>query len=181
MKKAVFLDRDGTIIRDVVYLNDPARIEVFTESYEAIKLLNEAGFMVILATNQSGIARGIVQEANLHLIHSTIVEDFKKNNAVIHDIYFSPHAVDSGAIERKPSPGMLLQAAEKHGIDLKKSWMVGDRMTDVEAGIRAGCRSILLQNHTTPPIDPQFPAPKITAKDMLDAARIILDADAGKK
>jgi len=177
MKKAVFLDRDGTIIRDMVYLNDPAKIEVFPESYEAIKLLNKRGYLIIVITNQSGVARGIVQEKILKEINSIIVEDFKQKEAIIHDVYYCAEAVDSGSHFRKPNPGMLQDAAHKHDIDLKKSWMVGDRMTDVEAGLRAGCRSILLQNSTTPPIDTSFAAPQIISKDMLDAAKYILEFD----
>ncbi len=177
MKKAVFLDRDGTIIKDMVYLNDPSNIHVFKESYEAIEQLNRNGYTIIVVTNQSGVARGIVKESILKEINSIIVEDFKKNGAEIHDVYYCAEAVDSGSHLRKPNPGMLLEASQKHGIDLKKSWMIGDRMTDVEAGLRAGCRSILLQNETTPPIDGSFPPPKVIAKDMLDAVKFILESD----
>ena len=172
--KAVFLDRDGTIIKDMIYLNDPAKIEVFPESYEAIELMNKQNYLVILATNQSGVARGIVKESILQEINSIIIEDFKTKGAIIHDVYYAPDAVDSGSFNRTPQPGMLLQAAQKYDIDLKKSWMVGDRMTDVEAGLRAGCRSILLQNELTPPIDKEFAAPQIIVKNVLQAAQHIL-------
>ncbi len=172
MKKAVFLDRDGTIIRDMVYLNDPAAIDVFTESYEAIKLLNQAGYVIILVTNQSGVARGIVQEPILKQINQIIVDDFRKNGAEILDVYYCAESVDSNHANRKPNPGMLLDAAEKHQIDLKQSWMVGDRMTDVDAGLRAGCKSILLQNSTTPKFE--ISETLVVASEMLDAARIIL-------
>lgn len=173
--KAVFLDRDGTIIRDMIYLNDPAKIEVFAESYEAIRLMNQQGYLVILVTNQSGVAKGIVKESILQEINSIIIADFQKNGAKIKDVYYAPDAVDSGSFNRKPNPGMLLQAAQKYGIDLKLSWMVGDRMTDVEAGLRAGCQSILLQNETTPPIEGGYASPAFVAKDVLEAAKIILN------
>ncbi|MBK9293054.1 MAG: HAD family hydrolase [Oligoflexia bacterium] len=179
MKKAVFLDRDGTIIRDMVYLNDPAKIEIFPESYEAIRLLNEHGYIIIVATNQSGVARGIVKESVLKEINQIIADKLKEQNAIITDTYYAPDAVDSGSFNRKPEPGMLLEAAKKYEIDLKNSWMVGDRMTDVEAGLRAGCKSILLQNETTPAIDEGFGRPEIIAKDLLDAAKIIIKK--GKK
>lgn len=174
MKKAVFLDRDGTIIRDMVYLNDPAKIEIFPESYEAIRLLNSHEYLIIVATNQSGVARGIVKESILKEINQIIADELKKKNAIIHDTYYAPDAVDSGSFNRKPNPGMLLEAAQKYNIDLKQSWMVGDRMTDVEAGLRAGCKSILLQNPNTPPIDASFAPPQIIAKDLLDAAQMIV-------
>ncbi len=173
--KAVFLDRDGTVIVDMVYLNDPEKILVYEESYEAIKKLNDAGYLVILATNQSGVARGIVQESNVKLINKMIMDDFKSRGAQIIDAYYCPHPVDGGCHCRKPNPGMLEMASEKHGIDLSKSWMVGDRMTDVVAGLKAGCKSILLQNSTTPPIEPQFGTPPHISENILTAANLILE------
>ena len=175
MSKAVFLDRDGTIIRDMTYLNDPLQIEVFQESYEAIKALNAKGYIVILVTNQSGVARGIVQMENLLKINALIIEDFRKKGAVITEAYFCPHPVDGGCQCRKPNAGMLQTAAQKHNIDLKKSWMVGDRMTDVEAGRRAGCRSILLQNETTPPIDPAWVPAEFITLNMLTASQLVIE------
>lgn len=175
MNKAAFLDRDGTIIIDMVYLNDPEKIHVFPESYEAIRLLNSKGFIVILATNQSGIARGLVQEENLHTINNKIIEDFKANDALISDVYYCPHPVDGGCECRKPNAGMLQMGAEKHNIDLSQSWMVGDRMTDVVAGNNAGCKgSILLQNDTTPPIDTKYGTPKHICDGILTAAHLMV-------
>ncbi|MCC6278290.1 MAG: HAD-IIIA family hydrolase, partial [Oligoflexia bacterium] len=136
--------------------------------------LNQAGFLVILATNQSGVARGLVQESNLKKINEIIIKDFKSHGATIHDVYYCPHPVDGGCSCRKPNAGMLEQAAKKHDIDLKKSWMVGDRMTDVECGRRASCRSVLLQNNETPPIDPAFDPPEHVTENILTAAQLIL-------
>jgi D-glycero-D-manno-heptose 1,7-bisphosphate phosphatase len=178
MKKAVFLDRDGTIIRDMIYLNDPAQIEVFKESYPALKLLHDDSYLIILITNQSGVARGVVDEKNLKKINELIVADFREKDTLITDVYYCPHPVDGGCECRKPNAGMLKRAAQKYGIDLRKSWMVGDRMTDVEAGRRADCKgSILLQNETTPPIDGGFESPEIICKDVLAAATLIVAED----
>src|ERR1039457_3271480 len=94
LNKAAFLDRDGTIIFDMVYLNDPAKIKVFEESYEALRLLNSAGYKVILITNQSGVARGLVDENILKSINQMIIDDFKKNGAIITGAYYCPHPVD---------------------------------------------------------------------------------------
>lgn len=174
MPKAAFLDRDGTIIRDMVYLNDPAKIEVFKDSYEALKLLNKHDFTVILATNQSGVARGIVKEEILKQINSIITEDFKKHGAIITATYYCPHPVDGGCACRKPNPGMLQEAAKRFNIDLSQSWMVGDRMTDVVAGLAAGCQSILLQNETTPPMDPAYPKPENICSNILTASQLIV-------
>ena len=173
-KKAVFLDRDGTIIVDMVYLNDPDKIKPYPEAYEAITRLNQAGFMIILATNQSGVARGLVQEENVKLINQLIITDFKTRGAVIHDAFYCPHPVDGGCSCRKPNAGMLIQAAEKHSIDLKASWMVGDRMTDVFCGQRAGTRSILIQNEHTVPPEPQWGTPPHVVKNVLEACDLIL-------
>jgi len=175
MKKAVFLDRDGTIIRDVIYLNDPTKIEIYPESYEALKLLNDHGFLIVLATNQSGVAKGIVDEKNVILINQMIMDTYREQGIEIHDAYYCPHPVDGGCECRKPNAGMLKRGAEKFGIDLKQSWMVGDRMSDVEAGIRAGSQSILLQNDETPPIDPQYSPPKTICRDVLEAAKFIVE------
>lgn len=174
MKKAVFLDRDGTIIRDMIYLNDPSKIEVFKESYPALKKMRDSGFEIVLVTNQSGVARGFVEENILKEINQIIVQDFANRGIDIIDVYYCPHPVDGGCFCRKPNPGMLLDAAQKHSIDLKQSWMIGDRMTDCEAGKRAGCKSILLQNATTPPISSEFGAPEIISQDILTATDLIL-------
>ncbi len=175
MAKAVFLDRDGTIIRDMVYLNDPQKIEVFQESYEAVRILNENEYLVFLATNQSGVARGLVDEKNLILINSIIIDDFKQKGAIISAAFYCPHPVDRGCPCRKPNPGMLLDGADKFGVDLSKSWMIGDRMTDVVAGQKAGCQSILLQNQTTPPIEYSFGEPPMICENLLSASQFIVD------
>ena len=136
-------------------------------------MLNDQGFLVILSTNQSGVARGVVVEENLIKINELIIEDFKNHGVTITAAYYCPHPVDGGCECRKPNSGMLKTAAAKYSIDLKDSWMVGDRMTDVEAGRRAGCRTILLKIQATPPIDPAYVKPEIICSDILDAAKII--------
>jgi D-glycero-D-manno-heptose 1,7-bisphosphate phosphatase len=172
--KAVFLDRDGTIIRDLVYLNDPKGIEVFKESYPALELLYKNGFLIILVTNQSGVARGLVQETNVKIINDLIIKDFTGRKSPITAAYYCPHSVDGGCQCRKPNAGMLETAANEYNIDLKKSWMVGDRMSDVEAGRRAGAKGILLQNETTPPIDKNYATPEVICSDVLHAAKLIV-------
>jgi D-glycero-D-manno-heptose 1,7-bisphosphate phosphatase len=172
--KAVFLDRDGTVIRDSIYLNDPAGIETFKESYPALELLHKHGFLIFLVTNQSGVARGLVQEENVKIINDIIIKDFTDRKSPITAAYYCPHPVDGGCLCRKPNSGMLETAAKEYNIDLKQSWMVGDRMSDVEAGRRAGSRGILLQNETTPPIEKLYAAPEIICSDVLDAAKLII-------
>lgn len=177
MKKAVFLDRDGTVIIDRIYLNDPKGIEVYKESYEALQLLHSEGYLIFLVTNQSGVARGLVHEENVKKINSMIIDDFGTRGTVISGAYYCPHPVDGGCICRKPNAGMLEKAAQEHGLDLKKSWMVGDRMSDVEAGRRAGSRGILLQNDTTPPLDGNFTVAEFVSVNVLEAAKLIISED----
>jgi D-glycero-D-manno-heptose 1,7-bisphosphate phosphatase len=177
MKKAVFLDRDGTVIIDRIYLNDPKGIEVYKESYEALQLLHNEGYLIFLVTNQSGVARKLVQEENVKKINSIIIDDFASHGTVISGAYYCPHPVDGGCICRKPNGGMLIQAAKEHDVDLKKSWMVGDRMSDVEAGRRAGSKGILLQNDTTPPIDGAFAPAEFVSLNVLEAAKLIILKD----
>jgi len=177
MKKAVFLDRDGTVIIDRIYLNDPNGIEVYKESYEALQLLHNEGYLIFLITNQSGVARGLVEEANVKIINKIIIDDFGSKGTLISEAYYCPHPVDGGCICRKPNAGMLEQAAKEYDLDLKKSWMVGDRMSDVEAGRRAGARSILLKNDTTPPIDGSFEAAEFVSQNVLEAAKFIISKD----
>lgn len=143
-KKVVFLDRDGTLIIDKVYLNDPDQIEYLPGAFDALKRLKEAGFDFVIVTNQSGVARGIVQLENLDEIHRRMQVAYAEHGVDFLGFYYAPYSVESNHPLRKPNPGMLLAAAEEHGIDLQQSWMVGDRMTDVEAGRKAGCRTILL-------------------------------------
>ncbi len=173
MKKAIFFDRDGTLIIDRVYLNDVNQIEYLPGVFSALKSLQDAGFIFVVVTNQSGVARGIVDLKNLELIHQKITADFEKNQIHFAGFYFAPHSVESNHRTRKPNPGMLEDAAHEHGIDLKQSWMVGDRMTDVEAGHRAGTRTILLPG-VDHPEKSQFEKPTAFVPDLLAVAEFIL-------
>lgn len=144
MKKAIFLDRDGTLIVDKVYLNDPDAIEYLPGVFTALRELRDAGYVFFVATNQSGIPRGLVSLSNLHEIHRRIRGAFAEKGVDILDFYYAPYLTHQDHIYRKPNPGMLLQAAAEYNVDLGDSWMIGDRMIDVEAGHRAGAKSIWL-------------------------------------
>lgn len=150
-RKAVFLDRDGTVNEEVDYLH---RIEDFAfipGAPEAIRRLKEAGFLVIVVTNQSGVARGYFPLAAVEALHDHIQSELARIGTRIDAFYLCPHHPVEGIGEyrkdcdcRKGSPGMLLQAARDHGIDLARSFMIGDKAADVEAGERAGCRPLLV-------------------------------------
>ncbi len=152
MRRAVFIDRDGTLVVDKDYPDDPAELEFFDGIPEALKKIEEAGFELVIVTNQSGVARGYFDESTVKKMHAHLREMLNSCGVNLLDIYYCPAHPEAkreryrnGLERRKPAPGMLLDAAEEHDIDLKSSFMVGDKLSDVRAGKRAGCRSILVR------------------------------------
>ena len=141
MNKAVFIDRDGTIAKDVPYCSRPEDFELLPGAVEGIRLLNEHGFKVVVVTNQSGIARGYFTEQTLARIHDKMRGDLAEYNARIDAIYYCPHHPDDNCDCRKPQPKMAFQAALDLGIDLKQSYVIGDSDVDVEMARRAGCKA----------------------------------------
>jgi D-glycero-D-manno-heptose 1,7-bisphosphate phosphatase len=151
MVRAVFLDRDGVIAEEVGYLKDVSELRLIPDSSRAVHLLNETGMKVILITNQSGVARGYFSEGVIREIHQAMEKQLSEERAFIDAIYYCPHhpegTIEQYAIQcncRKPGLGMLAQAAQDHDIDLKHSYLVGDKLSDVECAQRAGMRSILV-------------------------------------
>ncbi|MBI2192463.1 MAG: HAD family hydrolase [Planctomycetes bacterium] len=149
--KAVFLDRDGTVIRDVGYLSAPEDVHLLPYAARGILRMRELGYRVVLVTNQSGIARGYFTEDDFKRVEARMEEELAARGAGLDAVYYCPHlpggAVAAYAIEcecRKPKPGLILRAARELGIDLGASVMVGDTEADIQAGRRAGCRTILL-------------------------------------
>lgn len=148
MKKAIFLDRDGTINEEMGYINHPERFKIFPFTFEAIKIFNDLGFLVIVVTNQSGVARGYFPESLVHEIHKELTRQAVLNNTLITAVYHCPHHPD-GEVEmyrkkcecRKPQPGMILQAVKDHNINLSKSYMIGDRYKDIQFGHGLGLRT----------------------------------------
>lgn len=183
-RPAVFLDRDGTVIKHVHYLSDPAQVELLPGAAEAVTKLRRAGFACVLATNQSAIARGILTEARLREIHAELDRQLAARGAALDAIYFCPDAPigdDRTVVEnprRKPGPGMLLQAAADLDLELADSWMVGDLISDVLAGLNAGCRSILIGGEETAAAQLQDAARAgryAAAADFAAAAELILE------
>jgi len=151
---AVFWDRDNTLIRDPGYISDPGVVELLPGAAEAIKRLSAAGFQNIVVTNQSGLARGMFDEATLERIHDRMVALFAEQGATIDAVYFCPYlAGEEAKVEkyrqdselRKPKPGMILQASLERKTDLAGSWMIGDSLHDAQAGQAAGCRTIIIR------------------------------------
>lgn len=151
MKRAVFLDKDGTLVENVPYNVDPARIELAEGALNALARLRETGFELVVVSNQSGVAHGYFPERALAGVERRLRELL--GAIPIAGFYYCPHHPDgkvggySTACHcRKPAPGLLLRAAREHGVELAKSWLVGDILNDIEAGRRAGCRTVLLDN-----------------------------------
>ncbi len=176
MKKVVFFDRDGTLIVDKIYLNDPEQIEYLPGVFQGLRLLRDQGFEFIVVTNQSGVPRGLVDVKNLHQIHKNIREDCARAGIDILSFYYAPFMVNSGHPMRKPGPGMLEAGVRDHNVDRTVSWMVGDRMTDVEAGHRAHMKSVFLHG-TEDPAESSFDDAEYYAQDFLELSRYICAQD----
>ncbi len=142
MRRAVFFDRDGTLMEDVHYCADPALVRVFPGVAAALQRLKGAGIGVFLITNQSGIGRGRITEQQYAAVHEEFLRQVGKDS--IDAAYYCPDAPGVASSCRKPEPGMVLRAAAEHGIDLKASYFVGDKAGDIECGRRAGTRTILV-------------------------------------
>lgn len=151
-RRAIFLDRDGTLNVEKDYLYRVEDFDFIDGVPAAIKRFNDAGYLVIVVTNQSGVARGYYTLQDVDRLHAHLQEQLRSVGANIDAFYVCPHHPTQGQgsylIEcdcRKGAPGMLLQAAGEHNIDLALSWIVGDKLADVEAGVRAGCRPVMVQ------------------------------------
>ncbi len=177
-RRAVFFDRDGTIVKGVEYLRSPDELALLPSAAEAIKAFNERGYLTIIVTNQSGIARGYFTEERLGEIHHRLLEILSREGARIDAIYYCPHLAD-GTVEaysvdcrcRKPKPGMLEKAAREHDIDLAKSIMIGDTPADITAGKAAGCRTVLIK-----PAENGFNLPEnpdLIVEDLMGAVALV--------
>lgn len=179
-KRAVFLDRDGTINVEKDYLYRPEEFEFIPGAVDAVRLLKQHGYVVVVVTNQSGIARGYYTEDDLTVLHNHIDRLLAAEGVSVDAWYYCPHhaegkgeyAVDCSC--RKPLPGMLLKAADEHGIDLSSSWMVGDKLVDVEAGVAAGCRSVLVRTGYGAQLSGQLPEGAFCTDDINRAAELIV-------
>lgn len=176
-KRTVFIDRDGTIARDVHYCRRPEDFELLPTVPEAIKILNDSAFKVIVITNQSGIARGYFTEHTLAKIHAKMEDELAELGAKVDAIYYCPHHPDDGCQCRKPGTALFRQAAQDMAIDFSLSYMVGDLPMDIEAGKSLGCKTVLV---TTGPKagEDVHDSPDYTANNLIEAALwIVTDAD----
>lgn len=174
MARFVFLDRDGTLTRDAGYTHRLEDYALLPGVPEALARLAAAGFRLAVVTNQSGIGRGLFDEAAYRAFQRRLTEDLAGQGVRLEASFHCPHTPDAGCACRKPQPGLLLQARDALGADLRRSWMVGDARRDVEAGLAAGCRAVWL--HGDDPAPEALPAGVLAARDLPDAAARILVA-----
>jgi D-glycero-D-manno-heptose 1,7-bisphosphate phosphatase len=175
-KPAAFLDRDGTIIRDTEYLRDPEQVELLPGAANAIKRLNDAGWPVIVITNQSGIARGLLTEQDYERVRMRVDKLIAEEGARIDATYHCPHHPDfSGRCDcRKPGTKLYQDAAREHDLDPAKSWFVGDRLRDVSPADHFGGRSVMLIVDSTPDADRAAATARVTAASLADAVDLML-------
>ncbi len=190
INKAVFLDRDGVVIRLLVekgpkeIARNPSEVELLAHAAEGIKYIKDKGWLAVIISNQPDVAKG---KATLLDIQSTMKETeriLQSKGALIDSIYYCLHHPDSGQVVnrqyladcdcRKPKPGLLLRAAKDLDIDLRNSWMVGDSLTDIQAGRAAGCNTVLIGEHLEKEFLNQIVAPDVVAKNLLEAVKIIV-------
>ena len=172
---AVFIDRDGTLIEEVNYLSRIKDLRFFDYTVEAVRMLKENGYLVIVVTNQSGIGRGIFDEAAMRGIHDKIQNDLTEK---IDAFYFCPHLPTDGCACRKPNLGMIEAAQENYAIDLENSWMIGDKAIDVETGFNALIKTALVMTgYGRKDLEKLKRQPNIVAETLLEAVEKIVAAD----
>jgi D-glycero-D-manno-heptose 1,7-bisphosphate phosphatase len=185
MNRAVFLDKDGTLIKDIPYNVDPALLILYEGAARSLRLLKDQGFLLIVVSNQSGIARGYFSENDLKAIETKIQNELISEGVQLDALYFCPHHPEGVVHEyseectcRKPKPGMLLEASVQFNIDLGGSWMIGDILNDVEAGNAAGCKTILIDNGNETEWEiTEARMPTAVAPSLPDAVEIILETE----
>lgn len=183
MNKAIFIEKDGTLIQGIPYNVDPDLITLETGVAEGLAKLKKEHYLFIIVSNQAGIAHGYFKEAAMINVQKKILQLLHPNQIIINGFYYCPHH-PQGKIKdysvscfcRKPQPGLLLRAAKDFNIDLSKSWMIGDILNDMEAGKRAGCKTVLIKNgNETEWLVNDYRMPDYEAKDFADAASIIVN------
>jgi D-glycero-D-manno-heptose 1,7-bisphosphate phosphatase len=180
MQQALFIDRDGTLVHPRHYPSQPHELQLYDGIGPGLQRLQRAGFQLIVITNQSGIAHGYFSAADLERMHAHLARELARLQVRLDGVYYCPHHPDGSIAElaiecdcRKPQPGLLVRAAVELGLDLQRSWFVGDILDDVEAGERAGCRTILVDLGTEPLPPHELRHPDFVARDTAHALAII--------
>jgi D-inositol-3-phosphate glycosyltransferase len=180
LRPAIFIDKDGTLVEDVPYNVDPSLLRFTPRAIRALRLWRDAGYRLVVITNQSGLGRGLFDQAALARLHDALAARLAREDVPIDGFFACPHVDADGCACRKPHEGLLREAARALAIDLARSWMVGDILNDVEAGHRAGCRSVLLDaGHETEWQADALRTPEHVCSDLLEAAHAILQPTHG--
>lgn len=188
--KAIFLDRDGTLNEDPGYLGDPEQVILLPTVGDALNILkNQLNFLLIVVSNQSGVARGLITEEEVKKVNNRLNELLADFNVKIDDFYYCTAHPDFSSAEececRKPSPKMILDASEKYNIDLSKSYLIGDNISDIESAMNAGCKSVLVKTgygmETINELQKQNKFPSFVAENLMDAVNFIIKDLSGVK
>jgi D-glycero-D-manno-heptose 1,7-bisphosphate phosphatase len=178
MHRAIFMDRDGTVSEEVGYMYHTHMYKPFPWAGPAIRKINESGMKAILITNQSGVERGYFPESQVHEVHEILRAELSKHNATLDAVYYCPHHPETGCECRKPRAGMLLRAQKELGIDLSRSYVIGDKYLDVGVAHAAGATSVLVLTGYGRAEHAQFKdqplQPHFIAENLLDAVESIL-------
>ncbi|MFH0980901.1 MAG: HAD family hydrolase [Planctomycetota bacterium] len=178
--RAVFVDRDNTLLDDPGFIDHPDQVRLLPQAAEALRRVRACGYQIIIVSNQSGVARGLFDEAQLARVHDRLRKLLAAEGVTVDAVYYCPYLDGEEAVVepyrrdsdlRKPQPGMLLQAARERDLDLSQSWMIGDRMTDIEAGAAAHCSTILVG--PTPPEYNGRVVPDYVVQSLREAARVV--------
>ena len=167
-RRAIFLDRDGTLMEEVDYCNDPDHVRVYPGAAHLLHQLRAAGWLTIVVTNQSGLSKGKITPAEYEAVNAELLRQLPDG---IDAVYFCPDHPERPTPRRKPGIGMLEEAAQEYGIDLSRCWMIGDKLIDVECGRRAGCRTALVRTGYGAALEGT--GADFVMKDVVDALKMI--------
>ena len=180
MQQALFIDRDGTLVHPRHYPSQPHELQLYDGIGPGLQRLQRAGFQLVVITNQSGVAHGYFSVGDLERMHAHLGRELARLEVRLDGVYYCPHHPDGSIAElaiacdcRKPQPGLLVRAAAEQAINLQRSWFVGDILDDIEAGERAGCRTILVDLGTEPLPSHELREPDFVARDTAHALAII--------
>jgi D-glycero-D-manno-heptose 1,7-bisphosphate phosphatase len=189
LRPAIFLDRDGTLSHEVGYVNHVSRFRLYPFSVDAVRLVNRSPYLAVLITNQAGVARGYFPESLVAEVHGSLVRSLEAGGARLDGLYYCPHHPSAGQPPyrcdcdcRKPRPGLIKRAEADLGIDLARSWMIGDRPGDIEVAHRAGARGVLVRTgYGRGELDHHGPVwkhpPEFVAENVLEAVSTILSRE----